>query len=87
VAVEHPLEPRDVELRIRGGTFAGVARELADGPEKQRAREAYCETVDVFDYAESYFHLGGRATNSRIKQLHRHWFDTGISVAIDLRTS
>jgi deazaflavin-dependent oxidoreductase (nitroreductase family) len=77
----------EVDLRMRGGAFQGVARELVDGPEKQRAREAYCETVHVFDYAESYFHIGGRATRSRIKQLHRHWFDTGIPIAIDIRTS
>lgn len=75
----------NVDLRIRGRTFAGVARELDDGPEKERAKEVYCEAVHAFDYMECNFHLGGRPTGARIKQLHRHWFDTGIPVAIDLR--
>ena len=74
----------NVELRVRGGRFAGVARELEDGVEKERARDAYCEPVSAFDYLECSFHLGGRPNRARIKQLHRHWFDTGIPVAIDL---
>jgi hypothetical protein len=76
-----------------GGGSANARWDLPRGragahrwPEKQRAREAYCENVHLFDYAESYFYLGGRPTRSRIKQLHRHWFDTGVPVAIDLRT-
>jgi deazaflavin-dependent oxidoreductase (nitroreductase family) len=77
----------DVELRIRGGRFAGVARELADGLEKERAGEAYCDRVTAFDYLECSFHLGGRPSRTRIGQLHRHWFDTGIPVAIDLAAS
>jgi deazaflavin-dependent oxidoreductase (nitroreductase family) len=74
----------NVELRIRGGGFTGTARELDEGTEKERAREAYCEFVGRFDYLEGRFHLGGRPDRARIKQLHRHWFDTGIAVAVDL---
>ena len=32
----------NVKLRIRGGTFAGVARELTDAAELAEAREALC---------------------------------------------
>ncbi len=74
----------NVDLRIREGTFGGVARELQPGPEKERARKAYCEPVHRFDYIECNFHLGGRPNEGGIKQLHRHWFDTGIPIAIDL---
>jgi deazaflavin-dependent oxidoreductase (nitroreductase family) len=74
----------NVDLRIRGGRFAGVARELEDGGEKERARHAYCEPVTAFDYLECNFHLGGRANRDRIQDLHRHWFETGVPVAIDL---
>lgn len=73
-----------VRLRIRGGTFAGSARELEEGPEKELARGAYCETVHAFDYVECDFHTSGRPTRAKIQRLHRHWFDTGIPLAIDL---
>ena len=73
-----------VRLRIGGGTFAGVARELEDGEQKQQAREAYCDAVHAFDYLECNFHLGGRPTRARIMQLHRHWFDTGVPLVVEL---
>lgn len=73
-----------VSLRIRGGRFAGVARELEGAPEKQEAREAYCETVHAFDYGECSFHLSGRPNRQKIKRLHRHWFDTGVPLVVDL---
>ena len=73
-----------VELRLQGGRFTGVARELEEGVEKERARDVYCESVGPFDYLEFNFHLGGRPSRTRIEQLHRHWFDTGVPVAIDL---
>jgi deazaflavin-dependent oxidoreductase (nitroreductase family) len=76
-------DPR-VRLRIRGGTFAGSARELEKGPEKERARQAYCETVHTFDYIECDFHTSGWPSRAKVKRLHRHWFDTGIPLAIDL---
>jgi deazaflavin-dependent oxidoreductase (nitroreductase family) len=75
----------NVRLRIRGGTFAGVARELADPAELEQAREAICETVTPIDYAECSLHLRGIPTRSKIKELHRYWFDTGVPLLIDLR--
>jgi deazaflavin-dependent oxidoreductase (nitroreductase family) len=74
----------NVRLRIRGGTFQGVARELKDPTELQRAREAFCETVNGVDYAECGLHLRGLPTRSTIKELHRYWFDTGIPLVVDL---
>jgi deazaflavin-dependent oxidoreductase (nitroreductase family) len=74
----------NVTLRIRGGTFAGVARELTDPAELEHAREALCETVNLFDYGECGVHLRGLPTRAKIKELHRYWFDTGIPLVVDL---
>ena len=73
-----------VTLRIRGGTFAGVARELKEPAELAEAREALCETVNLFDYGECDVHVRGLPTRSKIKELHRYWFDTGIPLVVDL---
>jgi deazaflavin-dependent oxidoreductase (nitroreductase family) len=75
----------NVALRIRGGTFAGVARELAEPAELELAREALCETVNLFDYGECDIHLRGLPTRAKIKDLHRYWFDTGIPLVVDIR--
>jgi deazaflavin-dependent oxidoreductase (nitroreductase family) len=73
-----------VRLRIRGGTFSGVARELTDPAERERAMSAYCETLNPLDYAEYRLHCGGRPTPARIEELHRRWFDTGTPLVVDL---
>jgi deazaflavin-dependent oxidoreductase (nitroreductase family) len=75
----------DVRLRIRGGTFEGVARELVDASELAEAREAFCEQVNFSDYGECVLHLRGRPSRTKIKELHRHWFDTGIPLVVDLQ--
>ena len=74
----------NVELRIRGGTFAGVARELNEPAELAEAREAFSETVTLFDYGECDLHLRGLPTRAKIKELHHYWFDTGIPLVVDL---
>lgn len=74
----------NVRLRIRGGTFKGVARELNEPAELERAREAFCETVNATDYGECALHLRGLPTRSKIKELHRYWLDTGIPLVVDL---
>jgi deazaflavin-dependent oxidoreductase (nitroreductase family) len=73
-----------VKLRLRGGRFTGLARELTDAEELAEAREALCETVNLFDYSECSLHLRGLPTRSKIQDLHRYWFDTGIPLAIEL---
>jgi deazaflavin-dependent oxidoreductase (nitroreductase family) len=74
----------NVRLRLRGGTFTGRARELTDEQELQTAREIYCNTVNLFDYAECTFHCSGRPTRAKIQALHRAWFDTGIPLVVEL---
>jgi hypothetical protein len=64
--------------------LTGIARELTDPGELAEAREALSETVTLNDYAECRLHLRGLPTRSKIKDLHRYWFDTGIPLVIEL---
>lgn len=74
-----------VGVRIRGGTFAGIARELSEPAELEEARQALRETVNVFDYGECSLHLRGLPTRAKIRELHGYWFDTGVPLVIELR--
>ncbi len=73
----------NVTLRIRGGTHAGVAREIKDPVELADARDAFCDTVKLFDYGECATHMRGLPSRSKIEDMHRYWFDTGIPIAIE----
>jgi deazaflavin-dependent oxidoreductase (nitroreductase family) len=73
-----------VRLRLRGGTFDGVARELPDGDEKQAAIAAYCGAVTPFDYTECLVWRRGRPTRSKIQELHRTWCDVGTVLEVAL---
>jgi deazaflavin-dependent oxidoreductase (nitroreductase family) len=94
VAVKHPDSAAawlwnirtnpNVQLRIRGGNFAGVARELTDVDELAVARRAICDTVTLFDYGECDLHVRGLPTRTKIIELHRYWFDTGIPLVVEL---
>lgn len=79
-------DPR-VTLRLGRRTFNGVAREIDAPAELESAREAICETVHIVDYGECLLHLRGLPTRSKIKDLHRYWFETGVPVAVDLDQS
>jgi deazaflavin-dependent oxidoreductase (nitroreductase family) len=75
----------DVRLRIRGGRFAARAKEVREAAEIDQAMALYCEAVNPFDYAECAMHRAGRPTRTKIKELHRRWFDTGIPLVVELR--
>ena len=75
----------DVRVRIRGGRFAGRAREPRDDAERERAREAYCETLQPFDRLTWRNWRKGPATPEGIKALLREWFDSGTPLVIELR--
>lgn len=75
----------NVRLRIRGGEFDGLAREITDADEHGLARELICDTVVPTDYGECTLHLRGLPTRTKIQDLHRYWFETGIPLAIDLK--
>jgi hypothetical protein len=76
----HPV----VGLRIRDGSFTGIARELSDPEEIAQATEIYCSTVNPFDYVECMFHRPGRPTRAKIEELHRSWFKHGAPLVIEL---
>jgi hypothetical protein len=46
-----------VRLRIKGGSFAGVAHEIIDPAELDVARSVLCESVYPPDYAEASLHF------------------------------
>jgi len=75
----------DVRLRIRGGTFDGIAREIVDDDEHDLARSALCETVYLGDYGECALHLRGLPSRTKVQELHQYWFATGIPIVIDLK--
>jgi deazaflavin-dependent oxidoreductase (nitroreductase family) len=75
----------NVRLRIRGGTFDGIAREIADEDERELARAALCETVYLGDYGECALHLRGLPSRTKVQELHQYWFQTGIPIVIDLK--
>jgi deazaflavin-dependent oxidoreductase (nitroreductase family) len=75
----------NVRLRIRGGDFDGAAREIAETAERDLARELLCDNVFRNDYGECALHLRGLPTRTKVQELHRYWFDTGIPIAIDLK--
>jgi deazaflavin-dependent oxidoreductase (nitroreductase family) len=72
-----------VRLRIRGGTFPGVVRELRPD-EVERARAAYCQSVSPFEFAECMMWRTGRPTRAKMKELHADWFAQGTPLVIDL---
>jgi deazaflavin-dependent oxidoreductase (nitroreductase family) len=75
----------NVRLRIRGGTFDGIAREIVDADERQLARSMLCEPVYAGDYGECALHLRGLPSRTKVQELHQYWFETGIPIAIDLK--
>jgi deazaflavin-dependent oxidoreductase (nitroreductase family) len=75
----------NVRLRICGGDFDGVAREIADVVERELARSLVCDTVFPNDYGECALHLRGLPTRTKVQELHRYWFETGIPIVIDLK--
>ena len=75
----------NVRLRIRGGTFDGIAREIVDADERELARAALRETVYPGDYGECALHLRGLPSRTKIQELHQYWFETGIPLVIDLK--
>jgi deazaflavin-dependent oxidoreductase (nitroreductase family) len=76
-------QPR-VKIRMRGGTFEGVARAITDPEEYDAGKAIYCGTVNPFDRLEYLAHRTGRPTAKRIRALHDRWFTVCTPVAIEL---
>jgi deazaflavin-dependent oxidoreductase (nitroreductase family) len=82
--LKNVLANPEVRLRLRGGWFSGVARELRDEAERRKAREAYVGTVNPFDYAECLNWLKGWPTRTKIRALHGGWFENGVPLVVEL---
>jgi deazaflavin-dependent oxidoreductase (nitroreductase family) len=74
----------NVRLRVRGGRFVAVAREPRGADETREAMEAYCDTVNRFDFVENTMWRRGRPTRSKIEELHREWFERGTPLVLEL---
>jgi deazaflavin-dependent oxidoreductase (nitroreductase family) len=73
----------DVHLRLRGGTYAGRAREPRDEAERAEAKAAFCDTFNRFDYLECRAHRHGSPTREKIQELHRTWFEGGVPLVVE----
>ena len=78
-------QPR-VTLRIRGGTFAGVASEITDPQEFETARAVYCGALSIFDRFTYLAHRTGRPTADRVRALLERWFSICVPLKIELST-
>jgi hypothetical protein len=78
-ATGHAAKHKRLIRSARDGRI--LSAELAE------AREAFCETVVLFDYAECETHLRGLPSRAKVKELHRYWFDTGIPLVVELADS
>lgn len=76
----------NVTVKLPGGAYSGVAREITDPGELATARALLCDTVVFLDFGECALHLRGLPSRAKIRELHAYWFDTGRAVAIDLAT-
>ena len=81
---KNALANPEVRLRIRGGSFAGRARELQGEAERDEVGQAYCGTVNPFDYVECMLWRRGRPTRAKIEALHREWFVQGTPLVVEL---
>lgn len=78
-------QPR-VKLRMRGGTFDGIAREIGDPEEYEAAKAIYCGTINAFDRPMYRNHRRGRPTPERITVLLTRWFSVCTPLVIELRS-
>lgn len=76
-------EPK-VKLRMRGGTYDGLAREITDPIEYKEAEAVYCDTINPFDRAAYVMHRGGNPTRERVRDMNEHWFKVGTPLMIEL---
>ena len=77
------LASPSVRLRLPGGTVSGRAREVV-ATERERAKEAYCESIHRFDYLTWINWRRGRPTRAKIGAMLRGWFDEGTPLAVEL---
>jgi deazaflavin-dependent oxidoreductase (nitroreductase family) len=80
---KNALANPEVKLRLRGGRFSGRAREVR-AEERDEAREAYSADVGLFERGEWRTWRKGKFSPEKSREMHRHWFDTGLPFVIEL---
>lgn len=76
----------EVSLRVRGGSYAGIARRLDDGAEWKRSAEIYSGgEIGPFERLEYRLWRKDKPTREKIRKLHREWFERGAPFVIELR--
>ena len=75
----------DVRVRVRGGTFAARAHRAVGATERHEALQAYCAERSPFEDLEYMMWRTGRPTREGIDDLHRHWFEHGSPVVLELQ--
>jgi deazaflavin-dependent oxidoreductase (nitroreductase family) len=73
-----------VNLRIRGGTFEGMAREITDVEEYDAANAIYCAAVYPFDRLTYLTHRTGRPTAEQIRAVLERWYTVCVPLVIEL---
>lgn len=73
-----------VRLRIRGGTFEGVARDITDEAEYDQAKAVYCRALNFFDRFTYVAHRTGRPKAERITSMLERWFTVCAPLVIDI---
>jgi deazaflavin-dependent oxidoreductase (nitroreductase family) len=76
-----------VKLRIRGGIFDGLAREITDPAEHEKGKRDYSRTVNPFDRIEYRMHRTGAPTDEKIRAMHEKWYTDGTPMIIELSTN
>lgn len=75
-----------VKLRVKGGSFDGLAREITDPAAVEDGRRIYSTTVNPFDHVEYRMHRTGTPTDEKIRAMHEKWYTDGTPVVIELST-
>jgi deazaflavin-dependent oxidoreductase (nitroreductase family) len=73
-----------VTLRMRGGTFEGVASEITDPGEYETGKAIYCAVVTFFDRFTYLAHRTGKPTAKRIRAMNERWYTVCIPMRIEL---
>jgi deazaflavin-dependent oxidoreductase (nitroreductase family) len=75
-----------VRLRIKGGTYDGLAREITEPAELEEGKAHYSRTVNPFDRLAYRMHRTGAPTDEKIGAMHAKWYTDGTPVIIELPT-
>jgi deazaflavin-dependent oxidoreductase (nitroreductase family) len=76
----------EVSLRVRGGSYEGIARRVHGDAERHRGMQIYSEgAIGPFERLEYRLWRKEKPTPEKIRKLHREWFERGAPFVIELR--